>query len=132
MKRLLKTQQYNSGKRPSEHVIGSKSFLKDNSGSIPSNVLVSSNTYSNTPYQLYCRENNITPHPARMPIDIPEFFIKFLTQPGDLIMDPFGGSNATGEAAENLERRWIAIEQDFEYINGSKGRFSNQSIKKKA
>ncbi len=123
MKRLLKTGQYNSGRRPSEHTIGDKSFNKDNKGSIPSNVLVSSNTHSNTSYQIYCRENDITPHPARMPIDIPEFFIKFLTEPGDLVLDPFGGSNATGEAAEKLKRRWVAIERNKEYIEGSKGRF---------
>lgn len=123
MKNLLKTQKYNSGKRPSEHVISARSFLIDNNGSIPSNVLVSSNTHSNTSYLKYCRQHSISPHPARMPIDIPEFFIKFLTEPGDLVFDPFGGSNATGEAAENLGRRWIAVEQNLNYIEGSKGRF---------
>lgn len=123
MKRLLKTGKYNSGRRPSEHTIGEQSFRKDNKGSIPSNVLISSNTHSNTPYQIYCRENAITPHPARMPIDIPEFFINFLTEPGDIVMDPFGGSNATGEAAEKLKRKWIAIERNEEYIAGSRGRF---------
>jgi len=123
MTTLLKKGEYNSGKRPSEHVISTESFLVNNGGSIPSNVLISSNTHSNTAYLKYCRENNITPHPARMPIDIPEFFIKFLTDPGDLVFDPFGGSNTTGEAAEKLERKWIAVERNENYIEGSKGRF---------
>ena len=123
MKQLLKTQKYNSGKRPSEHLIGEKSFLTDNAGAIPSNVLISSNTQANTSYQEYCREKNLVPHPARMPIDIPMFFINFLTDPGDLVWDPFGGSNTSGEAAELLNRKWIAIEPDKSYIEGSKGRF---------
>lgn len=123
MKNLLKTKKYNAGKRPSEHSIGEKSFLNDNKGAIPSNVLISSNTHANTDYQNYCRKLNLVPHPARMPIDIPDFFIKFLTEPDDLVLDPFGGSNTTGEAAETLKRRWIAVEPTMDYIKGSKGRF---------
>lgn len=65
------------------------------------------------------------PHPARMPIKLAEFFIKFLTKPKELVVDPFAGSNTTGAAAELLKRRWIAIEPNEFYIEGSKGRFSN-------
>jgi len=123
MKTLLKNQKYNAGKRPSEHHIGSKSFLKKNKGAIPSNVLMSSNTHTNTKYQRYCKKKGLIQHPARMPIDIPKFFINFLTHKNDLVWDPFGGSNTTGEAAESLGRRWISIEPEEEYIEGSKGRF---------
>lgn len=123
MKKLLKKGAYNSGPRPSEHLIGEQSFLKDHSGAIPSNVLVSSNTHSSHKYFEYCRKNNIELHPARMPIDIPSFFIKFLTDEGDLVLDPFGGSNTTGEAAESLNRKWLSIEVNESYIKGSQGRF---------
>lgn len=123
MKTLLRTKKYNSGKRPSEHHIGTTSFLKKNKGAIPSNVLISSNTHTNTKYQRYCKKKKLTPHPARMPIDIPKFFINFLTSRNELVWDPFGGSNTTGEAAESLNRRWISIEPDENYIKGSKGRF---------
>jgi DNA modification methylase len=126
MKTLLRTKKYSSGKRPSQHSIGATSFLKRNKGAIPSNVLISSNTLSNTQYQLFCKKQGLTPHPARMPIDIPTFFINFLTHKNDLIWDPFGGSNTTGEAAESLGRRWIAIEPENDYIKGSKGRFSKK------
>jgi len=123
MKKLLKTKEYNSGKRPSEHVIGKKSFLKDNGGAIPSNVLIGANTESSSKYITYCKKNNIEIHPARMPKFIPEFFIKFLTDPGELIIDPFSGSNTTGEVAEKLKRNWLSIEANSLYIDGSKGRF---------
>ncbi len=123
MKRLLKTQKYNSGKRPSEHNIGETSFLTKNGGAIPSNVLIFSNTRTNDPYQEYCKEKNIAFHPARMPKEMAEFFIKFLTVKGDLVLDPFGGSNTTGATAESLKRRWLSIEANKEYIRGSVGRF---------
>ena len=46
-------------------------------------------------------------HPARFPPELPDFFIRFLTKPGQLVLDPFAGSNVTGQVAETLGRRWI-------------------------
>lgn len=123
MRHLLKTGTYNSGLRPSEHQIGETSFNKDNGGAIPSNVLTVANTGSSDPYLHFCRRFGIQHHPARMPLKIPEFFIKFLTAKRNLVLDPFGGSNTTGEAAEKLKRRWISVEPKAEYIQSSVGRF---------
>jgi len=124
MKSLLKNEKYNSGLRPSEHNIGEKSFLVNNEGAIPSNVITAANTQSNTEYQKYCKEMDLLPHPARMPEALPEFFIKFLTDENDLILDPFGGSNTTGAVAERLNRNWIAVEPNEDYIKASQGRFN--------
>jgi site-specific DNA-methyltransferase (cytosine-N4-specific) len=124
MLKLLRSKKYNPGKRPSQHNIGAESFLQDNKGAIPSNVLTLPNTLTNDPYQSFCRANNIEAHPARMPMGLPEFFVKFLTDPRNLVLDPFAGSNTTGAAAEDLKRRWIAIEPRDEYVRGSKGRFA--------
>jgi DNA modification methylase len=126
MKDLLKKGSYNAGKRPSQHDIGETSFLRNNGGSIPSNVLTYANTINVDAYQSYCRDHHLQPHPARMPIDLAKFFIKFLTEPGDIVLDPFGGSNTTGAAAEELERFWISIEASAEYIKGSRGRFEDR------
>ncbi len=124
MKRLLKTQKYNPGKRPSGHQIGKKSFLINNGGAIPTNVLNISNTVSRGPYHSFCKNNNILSHPARMPVDLAKFFIQFLTDENDIILDPFAGSNVTGLAAEELGRKWRAIEKNPEYALTSKARFS--------
>ena len=129
MKDLLKRGQYNSGKRPSQHHIGEESFLKNNGGAIPSNVLTFANTFPNDSYQMFCRAHELQPHPARMPIDLAKFFIKFLTEPGDLVLDPFGGSNTTGAAAEQLERYWISIEASSEYVGSSRGRFAENTVR---
>jgi len=139
MNRLLETKTYNSGHRPSQHKIGASSFLTNNNGAIPSSVLVEAdtehdnnapsnvitlaNTHASTDYQNYCREHGHEPHPARMPIRLAEFFIKFLTETNDLVVDPFAGSNTTGAAAESLSRRWVSIEPNQLYVEGSKGRF---------
>lgn len=128
MRRLLKRQSYNSGQRPSQHNIGETSFLTDNGGAIPSNVLTVSNTHSSDIYRLYCKENDLPVHPARMPPDLVEFFLRFLTDEDDLVLDPFGGSNTTGAEAERLSRRWVAVEPNPDYIAGSRGRFDPQDV----
>lgn len=130
MEKLLERQSYNSGRRPSEHVIGDKSFNTDNGGAIPSNLIWAANTSSNDKYLLYCKEKGLDIHPARMPQEIPEFFIKFLTDEGDLVLDPFAGSNTTGSVCEKLKRNWIAIEAEGKYIKGSIGRFEQDQVKK--
>ena len=129
MKKLLKSGTYNSGKRPSEYDIGEKSFSTNNGGAIPSNVIIASNTVSNDDYLKYCKQNNFEIHPARMPKELPEFFIQFLTDEGDLVLDPFGGSNSTGCIAQKLNRNWISIEAEKKYIDGSVGRFLNDILK---
>ncbi|WP_155970241.1 DNA-methyltransferase [Nitrospira japonica] len=123
MLRLLSSNKYNSGHRPSQHRIGEKSFLKNNNGAIPSNVLILSNTNSTDPYLKYCRKEGLPLHPARMPTQLAEFFIKFLTTPRNLVFDPFAGSNTTGAAAETLKRRWLSVEAERDYILGSRVRF---------
>lgn len=131
MLELLQKQKYNAGKRPSEFKIGATSFLTNNKGAIPSNVLRFSNTGSSDRYQQYCREQKLQPHPARMPIGLAEFFIKFLTKPGQYVLDPFAGSNTTGAAADGLKRRWIAIEASKDYVKSSRGRFPGKKKKRK-
>ena len=71
----------------------------------------------------FCRANGIVIHPARFPALLPEYFIRYLTDPDDLVVDPFGGSCVTGMTAERLKRRWRCIELNAEYIRGGKARF---------
>jgi site-specific DNA-methyltransferase (cytosine-N4-specific) len=121
MKALLKNG-YKAQMRPSGHDISEK-FNTDNGGAIPPNLLELANTESNSYYMKRCKELRIKPHPARFPKDFADFFIKFTTNIDDLILDPFAGSNTTGFAAEKLQRKWIAIEINEPYLEGSKIRF---------
>jgi hypothetical protein len=78
-------------------------------------------------YDDYCRTQDVERHPAAMPSRLPEFFVKLLTDPGDLVLDPFAGSNATGAAAELWGRRWLSIEPNERYVAGGRGRFRKVS-----
>lgn len=72
---------------------------------IPPNLLELANSESNSAYIRKCKKLNIALHPARFPAGCAEFFIKFLTDEDNLILDPFAGSNTTGFVAENLQRQ---------------------------
>lgn len=124
MKKLHANPQkyYTPKKRPSGHDIG-KSFAKNNGGAIPSNLLEIPNTESNSSYIQTCKSASIPPHPARFPQKLPMFFINFLTEPGDLVLDIFAGSNTTGFVAEELRRKWMAFEEESTYLAASAFRF---------
>lgn len=123
MRALLKNG-YQAKLRPSGHDISNK-FGRDNGGSIPPNLLAVANTESNGRYQEYCRKNGYPIHPARYPEEVPEYFVRMLTDPGDMVLDPFAGSCVTGAVAEQLGRRWTCCELDEEYLKGAMVRFES-------
>ena len=146
MQRLLSTKKYNKGRRPSGWQV-SDDWAVNHGGAIPPNVLpvdlvesphtspiqgideqlnmfVEANTSSNDIYRKRCRENGVAAHPAMFPKALPEFFIRLLTEAGDLVVDPFSGSNTTGKTADELGRRWIAIERHRGYLESSRYRWS--------
>ncbi|GAA5235270.1 site-specific DNA-methyltransferase [Verticiella sediminum] len=129
MKKLIEDPDnfYTPKIRPSGHDIG-KGFAKDNGGSIPSNLLQISNSESNGQYLSGCKTVGIKGHPARFPAKLPEFFIRMLTEPDDLVIDIFGGSNTTGKVAESEGRRWMTFEALPEYVAASAFRFLEKGI----
>lgn len=148
MEQLLRNGRYNHGARPSEHTVSETSFLKDRGGSIAQsvfeidpiipgsevrlpNAFSYSNTGSNDFFHKACKKKGITPHPARMPLGMASYFIDFLTDKNDLVLDPFGGSNTTGYAAARAERRWVAIDAKQEYADQSRLRFDDPALTEK-
>lgn len=124
MKKLLADPAsfYRPKDRPSGHDIGT-GFGKANAGAIPSNLLQIPNTDSNSHYLRVCKTLDRESHPARFPADLPRFFIRFLTDPGDFVVDIFSGSNTTGAVAEELGRKWLSVELDRSYAVLSAIRF---------
>jgi DNA modification methylase len=134
MKKLIKRGTYNYGLRPSGWNVG-KSWNSDNGGAIPPNflpveladqplnALIESNTASNDVFRRRCREAGESLHPASFPAYIPAFFIKFLTDENDIVIDPFAGSNTTGKVAEDMKRRWVSVESCEQYLRASKLRW---------
>lgn len=121
MQRLLENG-YNDGPRPSEHVI-SKKWGTDNGGSISPNIIAAANTSSSDNYLRRCREFGFKPHPARFHPALPTFFTRLLTTPGNIVLDPFAGSNVTGRVAEDNNRFWISFESGVSYVKTSALRF---------
>lgn len=122
MQELL-AKGYVARKRPSGHDISEK-FNVDNGAAIPPNLLAIPNTESNSFYLRYCERKGFKPHPARYPAELPEYFIRMLTEPGDVVVDPFAGSCVTGEVCERTGRRWACIELLQEYCEAALGRFA--------
>ncbi len=150
MARLISTGKYNKGERPSGWQ-ASDDWAIDHGGSIPSNMfpvdlidsphdpplfrdsssifnmIVESNTSSIDQYRRRVKEQNLAPHPATFPKALPEFFVRFLTDPGDIVVDPFAGSNTTGITANDLGRKWLGIEKSAEYVHASRYRWGNSN-----
>lgn len=124
MQRLIKRGVKNT-KRPSGHLI-KDTFAADKGGSIPPNLIECGNNESNSRYIKQSKADGKKVHPARFPAELPRFFIEFLTEPKDLVVDPFAGSNTTGAVAEKLGRRWIAVEKSTEYAGDSELRFEDE------
>jgi len=124
MKTLLKDPDkfYKAAKRPSGHDI-SKGFGEKRDGALPSNLLQIPNTDSNSHYMRVLKSLEHDRHPARFPADLPRFFIKMLTEPDDLVVDIFSGSNTTGLVADRLGRNWISMDESQEYATLSSVRF---------
>ena len=59
-----------------------------------------------------CNNKN---HSATFPVDLPSWFIKLFTQPGDIVLDPFIGSGTTALACAQLDRHYVGIEINHEY-----------------
>lgn len=125
MKELLE-KGYKAKKRPSGHDI-SENFAVNNGAAIPPNLIAIPNTESNSFYLRYCQAKGIKSHPARFPAALPEYFIRMLTDKGDMVFDPFGGSCVTGEVAERLKRKWVCSELSQDYLTGALGRFQQEN-----
>ncbi len=131
MERLNK-KGLNSTVRPSGHNIRASFSEVVAGGSIPPNVIEEEcpsdllkfgNNAANDPYTKRCKEAGLKVHPARFPASLPEFFLKLLAGEGDVVLDPFAGSNTTGAVAEALGLRWIASENVEAYLEASRFRF---------
>ncbi|MDN7631036.1 site-specific DNA-methyltransferase [Burkholderia cenocepacia] len=99
-------------------------FSMPTAGRIPRNVISRGTRCTDTlQYRRDAQRLGLPVHGAMMPISIPDFLIRFLTEPDDLVVDPFGGTIKTGKAAEQVGRRWICVELALQYVRAAAERF---------
>lgn len=125
MQRLIAVGGEYRRESPAGHGATQGGFGRDNGGSIPPNLLTATNSNSSDYYHRQCELHGLRAHPASFAEEIPEFFVRLLTDEGDVCYDPLAGSNKTGAVCERLRRRWISSERALTYISGSKFYFKN-------
>lgn len=95
-------------------------------GRIPRNILsFGHRCASQSAYKRQAKALGLPVHGAPMPLALASFLIQFLSEPGDVVADPFAGSFTTPRAAEDLGRRWVASERVAQYVLGGSLRFQN-------
>lgn len=101
-------------------------FSNPTAGAIPRNVLTFGTTcHSQRAYKTAARELGLPVHGAPFPLSLAKFLVEFLTEAGQLVTDPFGGSITTGLACEQLGRRWLCVDIMAEYLAGAATRFAD-------
>ena len=102
------------------------SFGAMTEGRIPRNVLTFPHSVGETAgLRRRAAALGLKPHGAIMPGHLAQFLIRYLTEEGDLVVDPFGGSGTTAKAAQDLQRRWKTSEIYAEYAALSAERFAD-------
>lgn len=95
------------------------SFGNATAGKIPRNVITRGHRCAyGLQYQKAATALGLPIHGAGQPLSIADFFIRFLSEEGDLVLDPWGGRMMTGLAAEMLNRTWMCGEIALQYVRG--------------
>ena len=76
--------------------------------------------------QNWTRQQQI--HPTQKPVALFEYLIKTYTDEKDLVLDNCAGSGTTGVACQNLNRKYILIEQDKEYCKIAEDRLKQKPL----
>lgn len=66
-------------------------------------------------------------HPAIYPLFIVQELVKLLSNPNDIVLDPFAGSGTTCLAAKNQKRNYVGIEISPEYVNYANERLTTEN-----
>ncbi len=68
-------------------------------------------------------------HSATFPVELPAWFIKLFTKPGDSVLDPFMGSGTTAYAAIGLSRNFVGVDISKEYVQLAQERTAHEQIR---
>jgi site-specific DNA-methyltransferase (cytosine-N4-specific) len=108
--------QYGDG----AYTIRHGSFGGATPGRIPRNVMTLPHRCRDTQQlRRIANELGLPTHGATFPTRLPDFWIRFLTEPGDLVLDACGGWGKTALAAQRLQRRWLIVDKVLDYLRAS-------------
>ncbi|MEY2161644.1 MULTISPECIES: DNA methyltransferase [unclassified Rhodanobacter] len=102
-------------------------FGHQTAGRIPKNVLMRGHRCADAiATRMDAGALGVAAHGAVMPTSVADFLIRYLTEPGQLVVDPFGGKGTTGLAAERAGRRWLVCDRVLDYLRSGGERFRGQ------
>lgn len=101
-----------------------ESKVQSGFGKNVSNWVGRDTVYPNNVLHMATECNNVG-HSAAFPVDLPAWFIRLFTQPGDVVLDPFIGSGTTAAAAKQLGRHFVGIEKEATYCGIAVKRIGN-------
>lgn len=64
-------------------------------------------------------------HSTQKPLSVMKWFVELLTNPGDVVLDPFCGSGSTLVAAKELGRHYVGVEQNPDYVSIAEARLGD-------
>lgn len=101
-------------------------YGKPTPGRIPKNVLrYGTSCADQRRMRSLARAAGLPTHGASMPLALAMFLVQYLSRPGDLVVDPFGGTLTTAKACEELGRLWMTCEMMAEYLMCGRLRFAD-------
>lgn len=103
-------------------------YGRETAGAIPRNApTIGNKCLSGREVKKFAEAHGLPVHGARMPLSLADFFVRWLSRPGGLVVDPFAGTLTTGEAAQINGRRWLCFEMMLEYIKQGFVRFEGRT-----
>ena len=67
-------------------------------------------------------------HPTEKPLKIFEKYVRIISNENDVVLDPFSGSGTTVVAAQKMNRKWVGIDINEEYLKMAKDRILDKTI----
>ncbi len=81
-----------------------------------------------TPNVLRYRREEAKDHPSPKPVELCKALVSAVTEPGDLVLDPFMGTGPIARACYELGRRYIGVETIDEYCQIAVNRLSQLAL----
>ncbi len=104
-------------------------YANETPGRIPKNVLRMGHSCADQRrMRKLAREAGLPVHGATMPLALAMFLVQYLSRPGDLVVDPFGGTMTTAKACQELGRLWMSSEIVAEYLMAGRLRFAPEHL----
>lgn len=66
-------------------------------------------------------------HPTEKPVPLLQYLVSLYSKPNDLVLDGFGGSGSSGEAALSLGRSAVIVERESDFFKKLKARLEHQA-----